>query len=233
MKSNESTHELFIAVGSFSKSFDFSRRHLCLHCVFCMHSPPGEKFNKKTCRVDRVANHVTLGRQLNALVTWHTWRLAELCWDSAALLPRVPAFALRFCCAVLCPKTMKKKAKKGRKAKVKGRKRRDPVLQYGWRTDFFLNLCSTSFMTQYWKTWKTCVQGLLSWALDLEDVLLAVDNNLSGIEPGLAAVEFQGAGISHHSPLVKEHQSHMLSVWWAVMIGCYDERHSERLWKTL
>lgn len=46
----------------------------------------------------------------------------------------------------------------------------------------------------------------------LEDVLLAVDNNLSGIEPGLAAVEFQGAGISHHSPLVKEHHSHMLSV---------------------
>eukprot|EP00434_Breviolum_minutum_P001487 symbB.v1.2.001311.t4/scaffold57.1/size370615/20 len=38
----------------------------------------------------------------------------------------------------------------------------------------------------------------------LKDVLLAVDNNLSGIEPGLAAVEFQGAGISHHSPLVKE-----------------------------
>jgi len=38
----------------------------------------------------------------------------------------------------------------------------------------------------------------------LEDVLLAVDNNLSGIEPGLSAVEFQGAGISHHSPLVKD-----------------------------
>ena len=30
--------------------------------------PKGEKFNKKTCRVDRVANHVTLGRQLSALV---------------------------------------------------------------------------------------------------------------------------------------------------------------------
>ena len=30
----------------------------------------GEKFNKKTCRVDRVANHVTLSRQLNALVPW-------------------------------------------------------------------------------------------------------------------------------------------------------------------
>lgn len=104
----------------------------------------GEKFNKKTCRVDRVANHVTLGRQLNALV-------------------------------LLCSPVSKEEeeeaanGKKGKKGKGKGKEEKRPT-------------------TPMW----------------LKDVLLAVDNNLSGIEPGLSAVEFQGAGISHHSPLVKE-----------------------------
>ena len=37
-------------------------------CFLPYFLPEGEKFNKKTCRVDRVANHVTLGRQLSALV---------------------------------------------------------------------------------------------------------------------------------------------------------------------
>ena len=37
-------------------------------------------------------------------------------------------------------------------------------------------------------------------------MLLAADNGLMGREAGLAKVEFQGAGISHHSPLVKAGQ---------------------------
>eukprot|EP00930_Biecheleria_cincta_P095342 TRINITY_DN87307_c0_g1_i1.p1 TRINITY_DN87307_c0_g1~~TRINITY_DN87307_c0_g1_i1.p1 ORF type:complete len:826 (+),score=134.18 TRINITY_DN87307_c0_g1_i1:117-2594(+) len=38
----------------------------------------------------------------------------------------------------------------------------------------------------------------------LKDLVLAGDNGLIGQEAAIAAVEFNGAGISHHSPLVKE-----------------------------
>ncbi|CAE7359252.1 Upf1 [Symbiodinium sp. CCMP2456] len=100
----------------------------------------GEKFNKKTCRVDRVANHVTLGRQLSALVT--------LGGSTGEKKPEPPAEG----------------GKKGKKGKSKE-------------------------------------SNSPAW---LKDLVLAADNGLMGREAGLAAVEFQGAGISHHSPLVKE-----------------------------
>ncbi|CAE7739539.1 Upf1, partial [Symbiodinium pilosum] len=100
----------------------------------------GEKFNKKTCRVDRVANHVTLGRQLNALIT-----LGGATHDEKK-------------------KPEPEGGKKGKKGKSKE-------------------------------------SNSPAW---LKEVLLAADNGLMGREAGLAKVEFQGAGISHHSPLVKE-----------------------------
>ena len=149
-------------------------------------------------------------------------------WDLLAQM----SGCLRFCCAVLCPKTMKKKAKKGRKAKVKGRKRRDPVLQYGWRTEFsksvfnFLydrvlkDLCSRASFMSAW--FGGCAAG-------------------RGQQLKWDRARFGSCGISrcwNFSPLALGQgtsQSHAVSVMscddW--MIGCYDERHSERLWKTL
>eukprot|EP00931_Biecheleriopsis_adriatica_P115853 TRINITY_DN91605_c0_g1_i1.p1 TRINITY_DN91605_c0_g1~~TRINITY_DN91605_c0_g1_i1.p1 ORF type:complete len:823 (+),score=205.26 TRINITY_DN91605_c0_g1_i1:203-2671(+) len=99
----------------------------------------GENFNKKTCRVDRVANHVTAGRQLAALI--------QLCSATDAKEPEV-------------------KVEKGKGKKSKSKENSSP-------------------------TW-------------LKDLILAADNNLMGKEGAIAAVEFNGAGISHHSPLVKE-----------------------------
>eukprot|EP00440_Ansanella_granifera_P027079 gb/GFBE01029411.1/.p1 GENE.gb/GFBE01029411.1/~~gb/GFBE01029411.1/.p1 ORF type:complete len:828 (+),score=188.72 gb/GFBE01029411.1/:1-2484(+) len=102
----------------------------------------GETFNKKTCRVDRVANHVTAGRQLNALIT-----LCSATGDGKVQVDE-------------------KDQGKGKGKKGKGKEQSSP-------------------------TW-------------LKDLILAADNNLMGTEAGIAAVEFNGAGISHHSPLVKE-----------------------------
>lgn len=107
----------------------------------------GEKFNKKTCRLDRVANHVTLGRQMDALV--------QLC--------------------SFVPKEEKKEEEEKGKGKGKGKKGKKGKEEFKPSTPVWI-----------------------------KDLLLAVDNGMSGVEPGLARVEFNGAGISHHSPLVKE-----------------------------
>lgn len=108
--------------------------------------------------------------------------------------------APRCCFVAPSPKKRKRKlqmAKKVKRAKAKGKRRRDPPPLCGWRTGLFTG--SDLDGEQWWTPWH-----LVEIHRSLEDVLLAVDNNLSGIEPGLAAVEFQGAGISHHSPLVKD-----------------------------